>query len=97
VATYVQLINFTEQGVKNIKESPARAAAFRKQVEGAGGKVREIYWTLGKYDGVLIFDAPDDETAAALMLSLAGKGNAKTHTLRAFDEKEFSAVLKKVK
>jgi len=97
MATYVMLISFTGDGIKNIKESPSRSAAFRKAVESAGGKVREIFWTMGKYDGVATFDAPDDETAAALTLTLGGKGSAKTQTLRAFDEKEFSAVLKKVK
>ena len=72
-------------------------AAFRKEVQSAGGTVREIYWTLGKYDGVATFNAPDDESATALILSLEAKGNTKTQTLRAFDEKEFSALLKKVK
>ena len=97
MATYITLISLTEKGVQNIKDSPARSAAFRKTVESAGGKVREIYWTLGHLDGVAIFDAPDDETAAALTLTVGGKGSAKTQTLRAFDEKEFSALLKKVK
>jgi uncharacterized protein with GYD domain len=91
------LITFTEAGVAKIKDSPSRSAAFRKMVESAGGKVHEIYWTLGQFDGVAIFDAPNEETAAALTLSLAGKGSAKTQTLRAFDAEEFSAVLKKVK
>lgn len=97
MATYVMLLSFTEKGVQSIKESPSRSAAFRKEVQSAGGTVREIYWTLGKYDGIAIFDAPNDETATALILTLEGRGNTKTQTLRAFDEKEFSALLKKVK
>ncbi len=96
MATYIVLISLTEKGVQNIRKSPSRSAAFGKEVRANGGTVKEIYWTLGGYDGVAIFDAPDDETATALVLALGAKGSVKTQTLRAFDGKEFSEVLKKV-
>jgi len=97
MATYIGLFNFTEQGVHNVKASPERAEAFRAIVKKAGGKVRDTYWTMGHYDGVLIFDAPDDESATRIMLNLAAKGNVKTETLRAFDAKEFAKIVRKVK
>ena len=97
MATYVSLIRFTAQGIKNIRKSPDRAKACRKAVAAAGGRVREIFWTLGEFDGVLVFEMPSDEAAAALMLSIARQGSVQPRTLRAFDEREFQAVLKKAK
>jgi uncharacterized protein with GYD domain len=96
LATYVALFHFTAQGVKNIKDSPRRAQALTALAKSKGAKVREVLWTIGHYDGVLIYDAPDDETSAALMLSLASKGNVQTETLRAFEAKDFSAILKNI-
>ncbi|MDA0839765.1 MAG: GYD domain-containing protein [Planctomycetota bacterium] len=94
--TYLSLIQFTEQGIQNIQASPGRARKFSKAVKASGGKVRQIYWTLGSFDGAVIFDAPDEETATALLLSLGGQGNVRTETLRAFHEKEFQGVLGKL-
>src|SRR5438477_9716084 len=96
MATFIGLFNFTEQGARNVKASPERADAFRAIVKKAGGKVRDTFWTIGRYDGVLIFDAPDDEAATAILLTLGAKGNVKTETLRAFDTKEFAAIVKNI-
>ncbi len=96
MATYIGLFNFTAQGVSNIKDSPKRAEKFKALVKKAGGKVRETFWTMGHYDGVVIFDAPGDEAAAQILLTLGAKGNVKNETLRAFDAKEFASIVKRM-
>lgn len=95
MAAFISLLNFTEQGVKNYRSSPDRAEAFKSMAKKMGVTVKEIYWTVGVYDIVLILDAPDDETIAALMLSLASLGNVKTHTLRAFDSSQIKKIISK--
>ena len=96
MATFVSLLQFSEKGIQDIQASPERAAAFRSAVESAGGKVRELLWTLGRCDVLLVFDAADDEAATALMLSLGRQGRVRTETFRAFGEDEFKSILKKV-
>lgn len=93
---YVVLLKFTEKGITHIGQSPERAAAFRKSVESAGGKVESQFWTIGPYDGVVVFTAPDETTAAALVLSLGKADSVSTCMLRAFDAQEFKAVLQKI-
>jgi uncharacterized protein with GYD domain len=93
MATYVSLFSWTEQGIRNVKDTAKRAGKFNDAIKKAGGKVRDIYWTMGRYDGVIIYDAPDDETATALMLAGCSQGNVKTETLRAFDEKAMKKIL----
>ncbi len=85
MATFISLLEFTSQGIRHIQDSPHRADMFGHTAEKVGVKVVAQYWTLGAHDAVLIMEAPDDETAAALLLALAGSGNVRTHTLRAFD------------
>ena len=93
---YVVLVNFTEKGIAGIKDSPKRAAAFRASAEKAGATVESLFWTLGSYDGVIVLSAPDDATAAAVVLEL-GRGNAvRTTMMRAFDAEEFSGVMTKI-
>jgi uncharacterized protein with GYD domain len=94
--TYVTLFKWTEQGVKDIKNAPARFEASKKLVESMGGKIHGLYVTMGDYDIVAVTEGPSDEMAAAVALSIASKGNAKTTTMRAFTEGEFSEILKKV-
>lgn len=93
MATFIALISLTEHGEENIKQSVERSDAFRGTAEKVGATVKDVYWTLGGYDGVLIFDAPDDETAAGLLLSLGAKGNVRVTTLRAFDGAQMNAIL----
>lgn len=93
--TYISLINFTPQGLQNVHESPHRAGAFKAAAKKAGVKIRELYWTLGAYDGVIIFDAQNDEAAAGVMISLAALGNVRTQVLRTFNAAEFSAIVAK--
>jgi len=96
MATYITTVCFTDQGVRAIGETTRRAAAFKSAAKKVGVKVTGTYWTLGSYDGVLIFEAPDDETATAAMLKLAADGNVKTATARAFSTAEMEQVLAKL-
>ena len=96
MATYITLINLTEQGVKTIKDLPARLAAGRQAMEANGGKLLQYYLTLGAQDTVVITELPDDETAASVALQQAGLGNLRTTTMRAFTEAEIPGVLSKM-
>ncbi len=94
--TYVTLVRFTDQGIRNIKDSPKRAKAFRALCEKLGGRVKDIYWTLGRYDIVTIVEVPDDVTMEALLYSLGSLGNVRTESLRAFTAQETSQALGKL-
>jgi len=91
--TYVILGNYTQEGVRKIKESPARIEAARRAVEGAGGKFLGWYLTMGRYDFVVITQAPDAKTAASVLLVIVAQGNSRTETLRALTEEEFKEVV----
>ena len=91
--TFITTVKFTEQGIQNIHESPKRAAAFKSAGKKLGVKVTDIYWTIGSFDGVVVFDAPNDETATAAMLHLSSQGNVQTTTARAFDSSEIEKVI----
>ncbi len=94
--TYVLLADFTDQGIRAANESPKRAFAFKALAKKAGANVKEFFWTLGRYDMVAIIEAPDDQTVAAISLSIGKLGNVRTETLRAYNEAEMSEILKKV-
>src|SRR4029077_1494932 len=96
MATYITLIKFTEQGDKNIKDTCKRAADFKTHAKKHGIEVKEQYWCMGAYDGLIVFDAPDDETATAAMLSLSSRDNVTTQTLRSFTANEMSKILGKI-
>jgi uncharacterized protein with GYD domain len=93
---YVVLLNFTDKGITNIKESPGRADAFRAAASKVGAKVECQYWTIGCYDGAFVLSAPDDATASALVLGLGKGDNVRTTMLRALDETEFKTVVSKL-
>ena len=95
MSTYIVLINFTQQGLQNIHESPHRAAAFKSAAKKVGVKVRDIFWTLGAYDGVLVFEAESDKAATSATLALSSLGNVHTQTLRTFTAAEFADIVKK--
>jgi uncharacterized protein with GYD domain len=95
VPTFVTLFNWTEQGVKSYKDSPSRVEAFNQQASNLGVRLRDVYWTSGPYDIVGIFEAPDEESAAAALLELATAGNVRTTTMRAFNSDEFKSVVSK--
>ena len=97
MATYISTIKFTEQGFKAIKDTTKRAAAIRVITKKMGIKVTGMYWTLGAYDGLIIMDAPDDETATGFLLQLGAEGNVHTTTVRAFNAGEMDMILEKMK
>ncbi len=96
MATYVMLASFTDQGIRNVKDSVKRAETFKEMAQGKGVTVQSMHWTLGAYDIVAIADAADDAAITALGLSLAKAGNVRTQTLRAFTASDMSAILSKV-
>ena len=96
MATFITTIKFTQQGIKGIGETTKRAAALKAAGKKMGVKVTEIYWTLGDHDGVLIFDAADDESATTFLLDVGTKGNVHTKTGRAFTAAEMDKILAKV-
>ena len=94
--TYITLIKWTDQGIRNVKESPQRLDATRKAIEAAGGKFIGYYLTMGRYDAVLIAEAPSDEAVAALALSAGSQGNVRTETMKAFPEDQYRNIIAKV-
>ena len=97
MARYVSLIQFTDQGIRNIKDTIKRGDAAMAEAEKLGMKIIEEYWTIGAHDGVVLFDAPDDETMTAFALKVSSLGNVETHTMRAFRKEEMEGVLAKIK
>jgi uncharacterized protein with GYD domain len=96
MATYVVLARFTAQGVKNAKDSPKRAEAFKQMAETFGVTVKDIFWTQGRYDIVIVIDAPDEVSATALNLSLSALGNIRTESLRAFSSTDMLKIVAKM-
>jgi uncharacterized protein with GYD domain len=96
MATYIVLGQFTDQGVRNVKESTKRAEAFKEMAKRAGATVKEVYWTLGQYDIATIVEAPDDAAVTALLLSVGALGNVRTQSLRAFSADEMGRILGKM-
>ena len=96
MATYIILAKYTDQGARSIKDSPKREEAFRKLCETLGAKVKDAYRTMGRYDVVVIVDAPDDVTMNAILFSLGALGNVRTETLRAFTRPETDAAVAKM-
>ncbi len=96
MATFITTIKFTQQGIKGIDDTTKRAAAFKAAAKKLGVKVTNIYWTLGDYDGLLILEAPDDETATTALLHLGASGNVHTTTVRAFTAAEMDKITAKV-
>ncbi len=91
---FLILGNYTDQGIRNIKETTKRAENFRALAKEMGVTVKEIYWTMGRYDIATIIDAPDDATASRLLLAAGSLGNVRTETLRAYTANEISSILK---
>jgi uncharacterized protein with GYD domain len=96
MATYIVLSTFTEQGIRDVKQTTQRSEAVRELARKMGIETKSIYWTLGGYDVVVTFEAPDDESMTALSLAVAAEGNVKTQTLRAFSKDEVAGILGKL-
>lgn len=91
--TYISLINYTDQGIRNIKDSPKRLDAAKKLLKDLGGELRQFYLTLGRYDIVVVAEAPSDEVVAKFTLALGSLGNVRTTTLKAFTEAEYRKII----
>ncbi|SRR6266481_2207318 len=93
MATYISLVQFTDKGGQAAKQTTQRLANWAAKVESKGVSIKQMYWTLGQYDQVCVFEAPDDETAASVLLSADILGNIRTQTLRAFTSAEMEKIL----
>ena len=96
MGTYISLCSFTDQGIRSVKDTTKRADAVKEAAQKYGTNMTQIYWTLGKYDLVVIMEAPDDESATAFALGIASAGNVRMQTLRAFSKDEMNAILVKL-
>lgn len=96
MATYVVLSTFTEQGIRTVRDTTSRADGVRELARKMGIETKSIYWTIGSYDIVATFEAPNDEAMTALSLALSSQGNIRTQTMRAFSKDELSSILGKL-
>ncbi len=96
MATYIVLCSFTDQGIKTVKDSPKRAAAVKEAGKKFGVEMKQLYWTLGSYDLVGVFEGNDEKAMTAFGLAIGAQGNIRTQTLRAFDGAEFGEILGKM-
>ena len=94
--TYIALMNWTDQGVRTVRDSLHRREQADALAEKHGAKIEQVYWTVGPYDIVSILDAPDDESATAVLLELASEGNLRTTTLRAYGREEMSGIIQRL-
>lgn len=93
MAKYISLVNYTQKGIENVKESPNRLDAFKELCQSMGAKVEGFYLTMGRYDLVVIVDAPNPETVAKILLATASRGAVSTETLQAFPEEEYRKII----
>ena len=93
MATYITLMRYTQQGIENIKEGPARVDAAKEAFKAMGGELKQYYLVMGQYDAVVIGEVPDDETVAKLSLAIGSKGAIRTETFRAFTEDEYRKII----
>ncbi len=97
MATYISLLRYTDQGIRNIKESASRLDAAKRAFQAAGGELKQFYLAMGEYDIVIVSEAPDDETVARITLTLGSLGNVRTQTMRVFPESEFRKIIGSLK
>jgi uncharacterized protein with GYD domain len=93
MATYVSLLRFTDQGIRNIKDSPSRLEQVKKVLQASGGELKAFYLALGKYDAIVVSEAPNDEVVAKVLLQIGAAGNTRTETMRVFGEPEYRKVI----
>ncbi len=96
MAKYITTVQFTEKGVSAIRETAKRASMVTEAAKALGVNISHIFWTMGDMDGVLVFEAPDDETAAAVMMHISSMGNVRTKTMRAFETAEIEKIVNKL-
>ena len=93
MSTYILLLNYTEQGIRTIKDSPKRVSAARELARKYGAELKDFYLTMGAYDAVSIVEAPTDDAAARFVLALGALGNVRSTTLKAFSEKDYQKIV----
>ena len=91
--TYISLVNYTDQGIRNVKDSPKRLDAARELLKTLGGELKGFYLTMGAYDLIVVVEAPNDEVTAKFALALASAGNVRTTTVKAFPEAEYRRII----
>jgi uncharacterized protein with GYD domain len=96
MGTYIVLSSFTDQGIRTVRDTTKRADAVREMATKMGVTTKSIYWTVGSYDVVATFEAPNDEAMTALSLALSSQGNIRTQTLRAFSKEEMTGIIGKL-
>lgn len=94
--TYVSLVNWTDQGIRTVKDTLNRRGQAEALANKHGVRFVQVYWTVGSYDVVLVLEAPDDESATAMLLELGSEGNLRTTTLRAYDHEEMSGIIRRL-
>jgi uncharacterized protein with GYD domain len=94
--TYISLMNWTDQGIRTVKDTVQRRDQADALAEKHGARIEQVYWTVGPYDIVAITEAPDDESVTAMLLELGSAGNLRTTTLRAYDREEMSGILQRL-
>jgi uncharacterized protein with GYD domain len=94
--TYIALMNWTDQGVRNVRDTVSRREQADALAEKHGAKIEQVYWTVGPHDLVTILEAPDEESATAMLLELGTAGNLRTTTLRAYGREEMSGILQRL-
>jgi uncharacterized protein with GYD domain len=94
--TYVTLMNWTEQGIRTVRDTVDRSEQADALAEKHGARIEEVYWTVGAYDIVVLVEAPDDESVTAMLLELGSAGNLRTTTLRAYDSDQMSGILRRL-
>jgi uncharacterized protein with GYD domain len=93
MSTYVMLINYTDQGIRQVKDSPKRIDAARGLAKACGAEIKDVYMTMGEYDLIAIVEAPDDGAFAKLALKVSALGNVRSTTLKAFSEDEYKDII----
>ena len=91
--SYLSLASWTDQGARNLKDSPSRLEAFKETVKSAGGRLIFFYMLMGEHDFATLIEVPDDATAARVLLELGRLGNVRTHTMKAFTEEEYREII----
>ena len=96
MVTFISLLGWTDQGIRTVKQTTARAEAFKAMAQEVGITVKDLYWTVGPYDVVIVMEAPDEETVTSLLLSVGTLGNVRTQTLRGFSAEEMTRIIAKM-
>lgn len=93
---YVMLVRFSDEGMRTIKDGPARLEEAREMLRSQGAELKDFYFTLGEYDAVAVVEAPDDQTVARMSLAIGARGTSRTQTLRAFSEEEYRKIVESI-